>query len=130
MATLNKLYSDIDFAFTKKPVGGDVALSYDEKAVIRSVRNLLSTKLYERPFNPELGSRIDSLLFENISPVTSNILEKEITNVINNYEPRVSISEIKVTPKPDQNSYSVTLVFYIGNATMLSTITIILERNR
>ena len=73
MATLTKIYSDIDFTFTKKPVTGDVALSYDEKAVTRSIRNLLSTKRYERLFDPLLGSNIDALLFENVSPIISAV---------------------------------------------------------
>ena len=63
MANAKKIYSDIDFTFLKKPVTADVALSYDEQAVIRSIRNLLSTKHYERPFNPNLGSNIDTFLF-------------------------------------------------------------------
>ena len=63
--TIQKISSDIDFTFTKKPVVGDVALSYDAQAVIRSVRNLLSTRHYDRLFNPDIGSNLESLLFEN-----------------------------------------------------------------
>ena len=85
MATLNKIYSDIDFTFTKKPVVSDVALSFDSMAVIRSIRNLLLTKHYERLFNPDLGSNLDALLFENFSPITTATIETEITNIINNY---------------------------------------------
>ncbi|NBP16963.1 hypothetical protein EBU95_21715, partial [bacterium] len=88
MATLTKIYSDLDFTFTKKPVVGDVALSFDNQAVIRSIRNLLSTKHYERPFDPDIGSNLDALLFENISGITSSSLENEIRTTIENYEPR------------------------------------------
>lgn len=130
MATISKIYSDIDFTFTKKPVTGDVALSYDEQAVVRSIRNLLSTRHYERPFNPELGSNIDALLFEMISPLTSNALKNEITTTIQNYEPRANIKDIVVSPDPDKNAYSVTLSFYIENATLPTTVTLLLERNR
>ena len=130
MATLNKIYSDIDFTFTKRPVVGDVALSYDEQAVIRSIRNLLLTKHYERPFNPDLGSNLDALLFENVSPLISGSLENEIRTVIQNYEPRARINVITVNVSPDQNSYSVTLSFYIENATLPTTVSLILERNR
>ena len=63
-----RLYSDIDLRFTPNPVTGDVSFSYDDQAVIRSVRNLLSTKPYERLWNPTLGSEIDNLLFEPITP--------------------------------------------------------------
>jgi phage baseplate assembly protein W len=130
MATLTRIYSDIDFTFTRKPVVGDVALSYDEQAVIRSIRNLLSTKNYERPFNPDLGSKVAALLFENISPLTSAALETEIRTTIENYEPRAQINYIIVSPDPDHNAYSMTLSFYIENATQPTTISLILERNR
>jgi phage baseplate assembly protein W len=128
--TLTKIYSDIDFTFTRKPVTNDIALSYDEMAVIRSVRNLLLTNHYERPFNPDLGSNINALLFEPISPVTSSSLETEIQSVIENYEPRAQLKSVVVTPNPDQNAYSVTLEFYIQNATLPTVVTLLLERNR
>jgi len=130
MATLSKIYSDIDFTFTKKPVVGDVALSYDAQAVIRSIRNILLTKHYEKPFNPDFGSGVDIILFENISAVSSAALEKEIQTLIENYEKRATIKEIHVSPGPDQNSYSVSLTFYIENSTLPTTVTLLLERNR
>lgn len=130
MATLSKIYSDIDFTFTKKPVVGDVALSYDAQAVIRSIRNLLLTRHYERPFNPGLGSNLDTILFENFSNVSSSILEGEIRQIVENYEPRATINEVVVNPGPDINTYSVYLSFYIENATLPTTITLLLERNR
>jgi phage baseplate assembly protein W len=129
MAT-KKLYSDIDFTFYKKPGIGDVALSYDEQAVIRSVRNLLSTRHYERLFNPDIGSRVDTVLFEMISPVTASILETEIADVIRNYEPRATISSVVVEARPDNLAYDVTLTFYLANATIPTTVTLLLERNR
>jgi len=130
MANITKIYSDIDFTFTKKPVTADVALSYDSQAVIRSVRNLLLTKHYERPFNPDLGSNIDALLFEMISPLTSAALEREIQTTIENYEPRALIQSVQVNAQPDNNAYNVTLTFYIENATLPTTVTLLLERNR
>ena len=130
MATLSKIYSDIDFTFTKKPVTGDVALSYDDQAVIRSVRNLLSTRNYERPFNPDLGSSLDALLFENISPLVANSIKNEISRMIGNYEPRANIKDIVVNSQPDKNAYNVTLSFYIENATLPTTVTLLLEGNR
>jgi phage baseplate assembly protein W len=130
MATIKNLYSDIDFTFTRKPVTNDIALSYDEMAVIRSVRNLLLTNHYERPFQPELGSNINTLLFEPISPTTSSSLQTEIENMINNYEPRALLKSVVVNAQPDQNAYEVSLEFYIQNATLPTTVTILLERNR
>ena len=130
MATLQKIYSDIDFTFTKRPVVNDVALSYDNQAVIRSIRNLLLTNHYERPFNPDLGSNIGALLFENIGPITAALLEKEISNVISNYEPRAVLKNVNVVAAPDKNAYTVTLTFYIENSSIAQTITLLLERNR
>jgi phage baseplate assembly protein W len=130
MATLSKIYSDIDFTFTKKPVVGDVALSYDSQAVIRSIRNILLTRHYEKPFNPDFGSNIDAILFELVSPLSATALEREIRTSIENYEPRARLSEIIVNPQPDNNAYSVSLSFYIENATLPTTVTLLLERNR
>lgn len=130
MATIQKIYSDIDFTFTKKPVVGDVALSYDQQAVIRSIRNILLTGPYEKKFNPNFGSNINSLLFEDISPVTAAALEKEISIAIKNYEPRALLQNVYVSAKPDNNAYDVTLTFFIENATQPTTVTLLLERTR
>jgi phage baseplate assembly protein W len=130
MATKQYIYSDIDFTFTKRPVVGDVALSYDNQAVIRSIRNLLLTKNFERPFNPGLGSNLDALLFEPIGPIISNLLENAITTTIKNFEPRATLQQVNVTAVPDKNSYNVTISFYIENATLPTTVTLLLERNR
>ena len=130
MATLQKIYSDIDFTFTRKPVTNDVALSYDSQAVARSIRNLLSSKHYERLWNPDLGSSIESVLFEPISSASSALLVNEVENMINTYEPRVKLKNVLVNPKPDLNSYSLSITYFLENATLPTTITILLERNR
>lgn len=129
MAT-QKLYSDIDFTFTKKPVGADVALSYDTQAVIRSIRNILSTRVYEKKFDPIFGSNLDALLFELVTPLTAAAINNEIMTAIKNYEPRVNVQNIDVNPLPDQNAYSVTITFYLVNASQPTSITLLLERNR
>lgn len=127
---LTKLYSDIDFTFARRPVVGDVALSYDSQAVIRSIRNILSTKKYEKLFNPAFGTNIDSLLFEPMSNITASALEQEISNAIRNYEPRALLKNVVVSSQEDKNLYAVTLTFYLGNATQPTTVTVFLERNR
>jgi phage baseplate assembly protein W len=130
MANLQKIYSDIDFTFTKKPVTADVALSYDQQAVIRSIRNLLLTNHYERPFNPDLGASVNGLLFEPISSLTASQLEGTITLVISRYEPRAILKTVTVNPLPDNNAYSVSISFFLQNATQQTTVSLILERNR
>lgn len=130
MATLQKIYSDLDLTFNRTPGKNDIAISYDDQAVIRSVRNLLLTNFYERPFQPNIGSNINKLLFEPVNSLTSGNLKEDIRNVITNYETRVSIDEIVVTPNEDENAYNITLQFYIGNNTTPTTINLILERSR
>ena len=130
MGTLNKIYSDIDFTFTKKPVIGDIALSYDNQAVIRSIRNLLMTKFYERPFNLGLGSNLESLLFEPISSLTTSAIEQNIKQTIENYEPRALLKSVIAEPDDDNNAYNVTITFFLLNATQPTTVTLFLERNR
>lgn len=124
------IYSDIDLRFTSNPVTGDVAFSYDEQAVIRSVKSLLSTKPYERLWKPTLGSEIDSLLFEPITPLNASLVQDEVVRTIENYEPRAKIASIDVNAYPDQNGYQVSLFFYVGNNTTPTGINIILQRAR
>lgn len=130
MANLQKIYSDIDFTFTKRPAGGDVALSYDQQAVNRSIRNLLLTNHFERPFNSDIGSNINALLFEPLSSMTASQLQNDIRQVISRYEPRVDLKTVVVTPNPEQNAYSVSITFFLLNATQSTTLSLILERNR
>jgi hypothetical protein len=128
MPTLQKIYSDLDLTFGRKPGSNDVTLSYDEKAVLRSIRNLLLTQHYDRLFNPELGSKVSYILFEPISPLTASQLEDQIRITIENFEPRVKIDTIRVQASDEQNGYNVTLRFYIENATLLTSTTLFLER--
>ena len=128
--TLKKLYSDLDLTFTRNPVTGDIAMSYDEQAVIRSVRNLLLTNFYERPFQPTLGSNLNAFLFENASAITATAIEAEITAVVQNYEPRATVDTINVTALEDSNAFFVELIFYIGNNSTPSSVNILLERTR
>ena len=130
MANLTKIYSDIDFTFTRKPVSNDVALSYDAQAVTRSIRNLLSTKHYERLWNPDLGSSIETILFEPISSTTVSLLKTEIIEIISQHEPRAKVKDVLIVPRPDINSYSVSLSFYLENTTLPTTVILLLERNR
>jgi phage baseplate assembly protein W len=125
-----RVFSDLDLTFAKHPVTKDVSKKVKEQAIIGAMRNLLLTKFYERPFNPTLGSNITQLLFEPVDFVTASILSKEITTTIKNYEPRVSINEIIVTPDNENQRYDVTLKFFIVNSVKPITITLFLNRLR
>jgi len=130
MANLQKIYSDLDLTFKSLPVTNDVALRYDDQSVIASVRNLLLTNFYERPFQPKLGSNINAILFEMADGITANIVENEIRNVIGNYEPRVKINQLVVTPSEDENSFNLFMSFFIGNNTRATTVNMLLQRSR
>lgn len=130
MPTLQKIYSDLDLTFTRNPVTGDVSLSYDSQAVVRSVRNLLLTNFYERPFQPGLGSNIEGFLFEPTSAITAGALETEIRNVVNNYEPRINLISVQVLSLEDQNAFFVELQFFVGNSTQPTSVNLLLERSR
>jgi len=130
MAINNYIYSDLDLTFNKVPGTKDVARKYNEQAVIRSIRNLLSTNLYERLFQPDIGSSLNKLLFEPVTQVTAILIQNEIARVINNYEPRAQISQLNVTASPDSNSFNVSLYVIIGNQTTPTAINLILVRSR
>jgi phage baseplate assembly protein W len=123
-------YSDLDLNFTIHPVKKDINIFTNELAVINALKNLILTNHYERPFQPELGSNVRKLLFENLDIITAAALEKEISQTITNFEPRVEIEDISVAPNYDKNSYGVTLRFNVINTTEPVTISFLLERIR
>ena len=130
MANLNKIYADLDLRFTKQPGTGDLSMVYDDRAVINSVKNLLLTNFYERPWQPSIGSNIDAMLFENIDTLMETTIAQDIKNVINNYEPRVTIQKIDVKVNEEETGYNVTLTFFVGNNTGSTTVSLLLERDR
>jgi phage baseplate assembly protein W len=126
----NRIYSDLNLNFTKNPATKDVARLTDVEAVKRSVRNLILTNRFERPFHPEIGSSIRDLLFEPITPLHAVLLEDRIEEVIVNYEPRVTLNQIIVQDEIDNNRYAVTISFYVNNTPEPVTITEFLQRLR
>jgi phage baseplate assembly protein W len=130
MATLKKIYSDLDLTFSRQPLNGDVSLVYDSRSVISSVKNLLLTNFFERPFQPNLGSSLNNMLFEQVSPTMETTIQREIFDVISNFEPRIKIDNIFVRSNIDNNGYEVTLRFFIGNNVETTQVSVFLERNR
>jgi phage baseplate assembly protein W len=103
-------YSDLDLNFTIHPIKKDINKHVEEMAVINALKNLILTNHYERPFQPDLGSNVRRLLFENLDVVTAAALEQEIFQTIKNYEPRVELIDVIVSPNYDQNEFNVTIV--------------------
>ena len=130
MARNTRIFSDLDFNFTAHPVTGDVARRYDENAVKASLKNLILTRNYERPFHSEIGTPIRALMFEPATPMLGVSLKRAITDVINNFEPRVNLTDVNVRVSPDTNSVYVTIEFTIVNTTGPITLDLTLERTR
>ena len=123
-------FSDIDLMFIANPVTGDLSKKYDENAVKQSIKNLVMTRNYERPFNSSIGSQIYNVLFEPISNITPNLVKQMIVNTINTFEPRAKLIDISVLLTPDSNSLYVTIVFAIINTVTPITMSLTLERTR
>jgi phage baseplate assembly protein W len=134
MATIDiksqRTFKDLDLKFTKHPIKKDVNTHVNEYAIINSIKNLILTNHYERPFQPEIGSNVRRLLFENVDSIIAARIEREITEVIGNFEPRAQVSKVIATASPDDNTYKITLEFYIINSPNPITINFFLERIR
>ena len=138
-------YKDLDLFFVKKKLSskdGDGAVTVsgaksdiekvtDSTAVKRSIRNLVLTNHYEKPFHPEIGCGVREILFELMTPISAHLLTRKVEDVITEYEPRAQLVGVKSTPDIDRNAYELTIEFYVLNApTELVDLTILLERLR
>lgn len=131
MATRNtRIFSDISLGFGSNPATADVIQVTNEDAVKSSIRNLISTKNYERPFHPEIGCQIHSLLFENFTPVTLEMAKRMVFDTLRAYEPRARILDIIVADSEDNNELRITVVFTLQNNDKPVTVTSILNKAR
>ena len=108
-----RIYKDLDLDFGRNTVTNDVNKLTDVEAVKRSVRNLINTNHFERPFHPEIGGNVRALLFENITPLTALNLQRKIEEVLSNFEPRAKITQIIADPDIDRNGYRLEIKFYV-----------------
>jgi phage baseplate assembly protein W len=127
---VNRIYSDLDLSFAAHPITGDVARKYDVNAVKQSLKVLILTNYYERPFQPKLGSPVYGMMFENIDMITANSLKLRLELLINKYEPRVRSQQVDVVPLFDDNAFKVTIYFYVIGVNDPVTFSTILRRSR
>ena len=125
-----RTYVDLDLDFTRHPVTNDVVKITDVDAVKRSVKNLINTQFYERPFHPELGCGVRDMLFENYTPMTGIFMRRKIEEVLSNYEPRASLTSIQVNEQMDRNAIDVVVNFYVLNLPNPVSVTTTLQRIR
>ena len=124
------VYADFHKDLSLHPVSFDLARRLDEQSIRESIRNLVLTNRGERPFQPELGCDLRSLLFENMGPEISIVAKDLIKTVIENYEPRCNLLNVEVRQLFDEGALDITIVFNVINIEEPITLNIILDRVR
>lgn len=123
-------YTDIDLDFRKHPTTKDVMMKTGDEAIKRSIRNLIFTNFYDRPFQSYIGSNVRGLLFENITPFTAVLIKSAVEQTINNFEKRVRLMSVDVDADNDNNGFNVRLQYIILNRELPITTSLFLERIR
>ena len=127
----SRAFKDISLSFSPHPVTRDLPVLVNERAISRSVRNLVETITTERFFNSLIGTELRDSLFENFTPLTVTVLEDQIRATIANYEPRVDNVSIEVIGLPDQNDLEVKVLFdIVGLDLPIQSFSFILEPKR
>ena len=127
----SRAFKDISLSFSPHPVTKDVPVLSNERAIVRSVRNLVETIPTERFFESLLGTDIRGSLFENYTRNTVMIIEDQIRSTVSNVDPRVANLGVEVSSQPDINSLEVTVIFdIVGLQVPTQSFTFILEPTR
>jgi phage baseplate assembly protein W len=130
LSTNSRRWRDLDLDFRAHPVTKDIVTKTDVEAIKRSVRNLILTNTYERPFQPEIDGGVVGRLFELATPILISNLQSVIRNTISNFEPRVEVISIDIKSNIDKNGFNVSIVFTAVNTPDPVTVEIFLERLR
>ena len=126
----NRIYKDLNMSFTKNPATKDVARLFDIQAIKRSVKNIILTNKYERPFNPDFGCNLRGFLFENITEPLLVIIKDRVAMAIEKYEPRVSVEDVVVKNSSDPNGINIQVSFLINGVEDPITVSTFLQRVR
>ena len=130
LKTNTRTWTDLDLDFQAHPVTKDIVTKNDVEAVKRSIRNLILTNRYERPFQPTLDGGVTRHLFENATPITKSNIETAVRACISNFEPRAIVINVLVGGNIDRNGFDVTINFRVVNQPDPVTIELFLERIR
>lgn len=123
-------YRDLDLDFMKNPKTDALILKTGKEAIKRSIKNLLFTNKYERPFQSYIGSGLRDLLFENFTPLTAIQVKDAVRLTLDNFEPRITVSEVIVEDDIDNNGINITLSYIIKNTNEPIVTALFLERIR
>ena len=110
---ISKAFKDVSASFQINPLNYDLIALHNENAIARSIRNLVLTIPGERPFNPALGSEVYRLLFENFDLQTAFAIQTQIETTIRNFEPRVELESVNVTPDFESYEFNVTITYNV-----------------
>jgi len=125
-----RTYSDLNMSFTPNPITQDILKVTGPNSVVQAVVNLVQLSHYDKPFHPEIGSNIRSLLFEQLDMVTADALAKEISYLLGNFEPRIKTKNVIVQSNSNLDGYDIEIEFYLLNLTSPLTISVFLQRLR
>ncbi len=109
-------FKDLSMTFKSNPLNSDLIGLKDANAIARSVRNIVMTSPGEKFFQPDFGSRVSKLLFENVDDITASRIQEEIEFSISNYEPRVKIVNVRVYADNDSATFDTTITYDIVGA--------------
>ena len=110
---VSKSFKDISMSFKFNPLSGDLISLSNENAIARAVRNIVLTTPGEKLFDPDFGSSVSEILFENVDDITAVSIEDEIKSSLKNYEPRVELINVTVNPNFDANQFDVIISYRI-----------------
>ena len=110
---VSKSFKDVSMSFKFNPLSGDLISLKNENAIARAVRNIVLTTPGEKLFDPDFGSSVNEILFENVDEITAVSIQDEIRNCLNNYEPRVDLVDVNVDPNFDENQFDVKITYRI-----------------
>ncbi len=113
LQSISQGFKDISMTFARNPLTSDLIALKNTNAITRSVRNIIFTYPGEKPFDPEFGSQVSRMLFENIDPLNAIKIKREIRYSIDRYEPRVLLTNVEVTPDYDGNAFDVIIAYNI-----------------
>lgn len=130
MRTNVRQFRDLSMMFQLHPATHDVVTKVDSAAVKQSIKNLVLTMNYERPFHPEKGCQVYGLLFENIDPVTLQVAKQSILNVLSQYEPRANVIDVIVEDLSTQNAINIDIYFTVLNNDVVENVSVYIDRLR
>ena len=130
MPTYTKSFSDLDIDFTANPVTGDVVKVKDANSVKRGIKNILLTENTERLFQPQIGSGLKNLLFEQMTDITTQLLEDEVRSAIDAWEERATVLSLVVPAEEELNRYRVAVTFRTNNILEEQNLEVYLQRER